>query len=519
LHKVLVANRGEIAVRVIRACRDLGLASVAVYSDADRAARHVRFADEACRIGPPPSTESYLRSDCLIDAARASGADAVHPGYGFLSENAAFARACRDAGLTFIGPSPEAIALMGSKTAARGVAAATGVPVVPGTEGALDPAAGEDQVAAIAAAVGYPLMVKAVAGGGGKGMRVVERPEALHESIRTARSEARNAFGDAEIYLERRIVRPRHVEVQLLADRFGTVLPFVERECSIQRRQQKVVEESPSPVVSPALRAQLASAAAAVARAAGYVNAGTIEFLLDASGAFYFLEMNTRLQVEHPVTEAVTGVDLVAWQIRIAAGERLALDAEALLAPRGHAIECRVYAEDPDAGFMPSPGVITMLRPPDGPGIRDDSGVEPGAAVTVFYDPLLSKLIAWGTDRTEAIARMRRALDEYKVAGVRTSLPFFRWLLAQEAFVRGTFHTAYLDELLQQRHGRPFADADLSHEQVAAIALALALHAGALPSPGARVPGVAATAAAPDDRRPAAVSPWIQQARRDALRH
>ncbi len=498
----------------MRACRDLGLQSVAVYSDADRAARHVRFADEACAIGASPSIDSYLRIDRVLEAARASGADAVHPGYGFLSENATFASACRDAGLTFIGPSPEAMALMGSKTAARGVAAAAGVPVVPGTEGALDSRASDARVADMAEAIGYPLMVKAVAGGGGKGMRVVTAPATLHEAIRTARSEARAAFGDQDVYLERRLVRPRHIEVQLLADAYGTVLPFVERECSIQRRQQKVVEESPSPVVSPALRAQLASAASAVARAAGYVNAGTIEFLLDANGDFYFLEMNARLQVEHPITEAVTGVDLVTWQIRIAAGERLTLDGEAVLTPRGHAVECRIYAEDADAGFMPSPGVITALTVPEGPGIRNDSGVEAGTTVTVFYDPLLSKLIAWGENRPQALARMRRALDEYDVSGVRTSLPFFRWLLAEAPFVAGDFHTAYLDEVLQRRHGQPFVAATLSHEEVAAIAAAIAVKNGTLPvSPG----GAGRVSGAP--RLPRQASPWIQQARHDALQH
>jgi acetyl-CoA carboxylase biotin carboxylase subunit len=514
LHKVLVANRGEIAVRVIRACRDLGLQSVAVYSDADWAARHVRFADEACRIGSPPSSDSYLRIDRVVEAARASGADAVHPGYGFLSENATFARVCRDAGLTFIGPSPEAMALMGSKTAARGVAAAAGVPVVPGTAGALDREATDAGVADIAAAIGYPLMVKAVAGGGGKGMRVVGGPEALHEAIRTARSEALAAFGDEGIYLERRLVRPRHIEVQILADAHGTVLPFVERECSIQRRQQKVVEESPSPAVSPALRARLAAAAAAVARLAGYVNAGTIEFLVDTSGDFYFLEMNTRLQVEHPITEAVTGIDLVTWQMRIAAGERLTLDGDALLTPRGHAVECRVYAEDADAGFLPSPGVITALTSPEGPGIRNDSGVDAGTTVTVFYDPLLSKLIAWGEDRPQALARMRRALDEYDVSGVRTSLPFFRWLLGEAFFAAGDFHTASLDEVLQRRHGQPFAEATLSLEEVAAIGAAIAMKSGTLPA-------VSSGAAPVNDARqlPRATSPWIQQARHDALRH
>ena len=518
MHKVLIANRGEIAVRVIRACRDLGLASVAVYSDADRAARHVRLADEACWIGAAPSSESYLHIERIVAAARASGADGVHPGYGFLSENAAFARACRAAGLTFIGPPAEAIAMMGSKTAARRMAAAAGVPVVAGTDGPLDADATDAEAAARAVAIGYPLMVKAVAGGGGKGMRVVTHPDALPDAIRAARSESLSAFGDAGIYLERRLDRPRHVEVQLLADQHGTILPFVERECSIQRRQQKVVEESPSPVVSPDLRVRLAAAAASVARAAGYVNAGTIEFLLDASGNFYFLEMNTRLQVEHPITEAVTGVDLVQWQLRIAAGDRLTLNPPDLLVPRGHAIECRIYAEDADNGFMPSPGQITALMPPEGPGIRNDSGVESGTMVPVFYDPLLSKLIAWGEDRSQATARMRRALAEYEVVGVRTSLPFFRWLLAEESFAAAAFHTSYLDELLQQRRGQSFVESDLSHEEVAAIAAVLALQSGVRATPAAAPSGGAVQRHEDAGMFPRQPSNWMRQARYDALR-
>jgi acetyl-CoA carboxylase biotin carboxylase subunit len=519
VHKILIANRGEIAVRIIRACRDLGLASVAVYSDADRAARHVRMADEAVHLGPSPAVESYLRAGAIIDAARASGADAIHPGYGFLSENAAFAAACRDAGLTFVGPPPEAIALMGSKTAARAAAAAAGVPVVPGTDGPLPVGAASEAVAAAAAEVGYPLMVKAVAGGGGKGMRVVRHPDALAGAVRAARSEAGAAFGDAAVYFERQLLAPRHVEVQLLGDAHGSVLPFVERECSIQRRHQKLVEESPSPAVTPALRALLADAAAAVARAAGYVNAGTIEFLLDADRRFYFLEMNTRLQVEHPVTEAVTGVDLVEWQLRIARGERLSLDPARLLVPLGHAIECRIYAEDPDTGFLPSPGRITALRPPAGPGVRDDGSVEAGDEVTIFYDSLISKLVAWGEDRARAMSRMRRALREYEVRGVRTTVPFFAWLLEEPRFLAGEFHTGFLDELLQQRPGRPFSGRSLSPEEVAAVAAALAARAssgaGATPD-GARRAGWRAGPA----REPSGVGQgtWTVQAREDALR-
>jgi acetyl-CoA carboxylase, biotin carboxylase subunit len=473
LRKILIANRGEIAVRVIRACRDMEIRSVAVFSECDRGARHVRMADEACAIGGNPPAESYLRIDRIIDAARQAGADAVHPGYGFLAENASFAAACHDAGLTFIGPTARTIALMGSKTAARQAAIDAGVPVVPGTESPLAADVSDEEIAAIAAGVGYPLMIKAVAGGGGTGMRVVASPAELPGALRGARSEAATAFGDSAVYLERRLLRPRHIEVQLLGDHYGRVLPFVERECSIQRRHQKVIEETPSPVVTPALRARLTSAAATVARAVGYTNAGTIEFLLDEDGSFYFLEMNTRLQVEHPITEMVTGVDLVTWQIRIARGERLDLGPEALLAPRGHAIECRIYAEDPDAGFMPSPGRVTALRVPAGPWVRDDGGVEEGSEVSIYYDSLVSKLVARGEDRLEAIARMARALREYEVLGIRTTVPFFRWLLAQPAFVDGEFHTGYLDEVLQQRGGEPFVIPDEDADEVAAIAAAL----------------------------------------------
>jgi acetyl-CoA carboxylase biotin carboxylase subunit len=474
LHKVLIANRGEIAVRVIRACRDMGLASVAVFSECDRTARHVRMADEAIPIGPGPPAGSYLHIERIIDAARAAGADAIHPGYGFLSENEDFAAACRDAGLTFIGPAPEVIALMGSKTAARTAAIAAGVPVVPGTEEPIDTDVPDAVIGERARGIGFPVMVKAVAGGGGKGMRVVTSAAELPSAIRAARSEAGAAFGDSTIYLERRLERPRHIEVQLLADQYGMVRACVERECSIQRRHQKVIEETPSPVVLPDARARVTAAAAAVAASVGYVNAGTIEFLLDEQGRFYFLEMNTRIQVEHPVTEMITGVDLVQWQIRIARGERLTVPADQLLTPRGHAIQCRVYAEDPDAGFLPSPGRITSLRVPSGPGIRDDGWAEEGTEVPVFYDPLISKLIAWGEDRAQAIARMRRALIEYEVRGIHTSLPFFHWMLGQPAFVAARFHTELLDELLQGRGGEGFSEVDPSLEEVAAIAACIA---------------------------------------------
>jgi acetyl-CoA carboxylase biotin carboxylase subunit len=471
--KILIANRGEIAVRIIRACREMGISPVAVYSECDRTALHVRYADEAYAIGPSAPRESYLRIDAIVAAARRAGADAVHPGYGFLAENENFAASCRDAGLIFIGPTPEAIALMGSKIAARAAATRAGVPVVPGTEDALSAEVSDAAVARLADGIGYPLLVKAVAGGGGKGMRTVSDRADLAGAVRAARSEAGSAFGDAAVYLERRLTRPRHIEVQLLGDQHGTVVPFVERECSIQRRHQKVVEETPSLAVSRPLREAITGAAAAVARAVNYTNAGTIEFLLDEDGTFYFLEMNTRLQVEHPITETVTGVDLVRWQIRIARGERLDIDPERALTPAGHAIECRIYAEDPDNHFLPSPGRILQLRAPAGPGIRDDSGAEAGADVPIFYDPMISKLIAWGEDRPQAIARMQRALREYEVVGIKTTVPFFRWMLEQRDFVEGRFHTAYLDEVLRSRAGEPFTSADEERVEIAVIAAAI----------------------------------------------
>jgi acetyl-CoA carboxylase biotin carboxylase subunit len=474
MNKILVANRGEIAVRIIRACREMGIQTVAVYSECDRTALHVRYADDAYAIGPSAPRESYLRIDRMIDVARRSGAQGVHPGYGFLAENATFAAACRDAGLVFIGPSPEAIDLMGSKTAARHAAIAAGVPVVPGTRDPLGPDVSDAEVAAIAAGVGYPILIKAVAGGGGKGMRTVTDPADLPGALRAARSEAGSSFGDPAVYIERRILRPRHIEIQLLADHHGTVLPFVERECSIQRRHQKVVEESPSITVTPAQRRHLAEAAAAVARRVGYTNAGTIEFLMDEGGAFFFLEMNTRLQVEHPITELVTATDLVHWQIRIARGERLTLDPERILTPVGHAIECRIYAEDPDRDFLPSPGRVSALRAPAGPGIRrDDGGAAAGVDVPVFYDPLIAKLAAWAEDRPGAIARMQRALAEYDVRGIKTTIPFFCWLLAEPDFQAGRFDTTFIDQALAARNGRPFLEVPEESEHVAAVAAAL----------------------------------------------
>ncbi|HEX6164528.1 MAG TPA: acetyl-CoA carboxylase biotin carboxylase subunit [Vicinamibacterales bacterium] len=475
MKKILIANRGEIAVRVIRACRDMGIATAAVYSECDRAALHVRLAGEAWPVGPSAPRESYLRIDAIIDAARKAGADAVHPGYGFLAENEDFAAACRDAGLIFIGPSPEAITLMGSKTAARQAAIKAGVPVVPGTEEPLSEQASDAEVQTVAERVGYPLMLKAVAGGGGKGMRMVASASELAGALRAARSEAQSAFGDGAVYLERRIMSPRHIEVQLLGDHHGTVVPFVERECSIQRRHQKVVEESPSLAVSPELRRRMTSAAAAVARTVGYTNAGTIEFLVDEAGAFYFLEMNTRLQVEHPITEMVTGVDLVQWQIRIARGERLDLDPEALLIPRAHAIECRIYAEDPENGFLPSPGLIQGLRAPQGPGVRDDSGAYEGGEVPIFYDPMISKLITWGDTRDHAIQRMRRALAEYQVRGIRTTIPFFQWLLEDADFKAARFDTGFIDRKMGEKQRGPLQAIDAAHADLAAIAAAVHL--------------------------------------------
>ena len=503
--KILIANRGEIAVRIIRACREMGLPTVAVYSDCDRAARHVREANQAVHIGPSEAAKSYLRVDAIIDAAKKTGADAIHPGYGFLAENAGFAQACADAQLTFIGPSPDAIALMGSKTAARDAAVAAGVPVVPGSGQPLDERASDEEIVSIADRVGFPLLVKAVAGGGGKGMRTVDDRSRLASAIATARSEARSAFGDGSVYLERRLVRPRHIEIQLLGDHHGTVIPFVERECSIQRRHQKVVEESPSMAVSQELRQRIASAAAAVARSVGYSNAGTIEFLLDEDGSFYFLEMNTRLQVEHPVTEMVTNTDLVQWQIRIARGERLDLHPEHALTALGHAIECRIYAEDPDLGFMPAPGLIRGLRPASGPGIRDDGGVSVGYTVPVFYDSMIAKLVAWGASRRDAIDRMARALGEYQVLGIKTTIPFFLWLMQQPDYAAGRYDTTYLDRLLVERKGESFSELSEADEEVASIATALDAY---LRATGGTFGPVAADSA----------SHWKRAARREALR-
>jgi acetyl-CoA carboxylase biotin carboxylase subunit len=440
--KILIANRGEIAVRVIRACVEMNIATVAVYSDADRAALHVRMADEAVHIGPAPSRESYLVIDSIIRAAKQTAADAIHPGYGFLAENAAFAEACADAGITFIGPSPKAIALMGSKVESRRAVRRFGVPMVPGT---VDPVEGEEDARTISAAVGYPIMLKASAGGGGKGMRLVPSDAELTEALRTTRAEAIAAFGDSAVYIEKFVVEPRHIEIQVFADTHGNAVYLGERECTIQRRHQKVIEECPSPVLDAELRARMGKAALDVVRAAEYTNAGTVEFLVDRNRQFYFLEMNTRLQVEHAVTEMVTGFDLVKEQIRVADGEKLGFS-QADVKMNGSAIECRIYAEDPGNNFFPSPGTIRLLQTPSGPGIRDDSGVYEGWTVPIEYDPLISKLVAWGPTRKDAMDRMQRALREYRVEGIQTNLKFFMEVLNDSDFRNGQFDTGFIEK-------------------------------------------------------------------------
>jgi acetyl-CoA carboxylase, biotin carboxylase subunit len=440
--KVLVANRGEIALRIVRACQELGVAAVAVYSDADESALHVRHADEAVRIGPPPAGKSYLDVEALIDAAKETDAEAVHPGYGFLAENAAFAAACREAGLTFVGPSAEAIQKMGNKSAARRLAREAKVPVVPGS----DDASSADEAAKTAGGIGYPIMVKAAAGGGGRGIRVAEDEDELRKAVQVARREAEAAFGDGTLYLEKLLVAPRHVEVQVMGDHEGNVIHLYERECSMQRRRQKVLEEAPSPGISPGVREKMAEAAVRLAREAGYANAGTVEFLVEDE-EFYFIEMNTRIQVEHPVTEMLTGVDLVKEQIRIAAGDPLSLEQEDVPMV-GHAMEFRINAEDPDQDFMPSPGEISRLEVPGGPGVRVDSAIYQGYQIPPFYDSMVGKLIVWALTREEAISRAIRALREYRLEGIKTTIPLHLRLLKGEAFRSGEYHTGYLEELL-----------------------------------------------------------------------
>ena len=446
-NKILVANRGEIAVRIIRACRDLGVTPVAVYSEADRDALHIKLADEAYCIGPPPSAESYLRLDKVIETAKASGSEAIHPGYGFLAENAELAQACDDNDLVFIGPPSSSIALMGDKIASRKAVREAGVPTIPGSDG---PVQSAEMAVSKAVEIGFPVMMKASAGGGGKGMRTVSTAEEIEPAFRAASGEAQTYFGDPTIYLERFVQSPRHIEVQVLADSVGNMIHLGERECSIQRRHQKLLEECPSPVVDQTFREELGRAALTVAAAAGYRNAGTVEFLVDTSGPrnswqFYFLEMNTRLQVEHPVTELVTGIDLVREQIFIASGEPLAYRQQDVQL-RGSAIECRIYAEDPSHDFIPSPGKITTLFEPSGPVIRNESGVYEGFVIPIDYDPLISKLVAYGEDRTQSIQRMKRALREYRIGGVTTTIQFFERLLSHPDFLAGHLHTSFIND-------------------------------------------------------------------------
>jgi len=443
--KILIANRGEIAVRIIRACRELGVQSVAVYSQADAEALHVQLADEAVCIGPPPAPQSYLQVPRILSAAEITGAEAIHPGYGFLAENSHFAEVCEACGLRFIGPSSQSIQLMGDKAAARRLAAVHGVPVLPGSQ---EPVGDLEEARRIGREIGFPLIIKASAGGGGKGMRVVAEPEGLESALAMAGAEAAAAFGNAAVYMERFLPDPRHIEIQVLLDAHGQGIHLGERDCSIQRRHQKLLEESPSPALTPALREAMGESALRVARAAGYHNAGTVEFLLDGDGRYYFMEMNTRIQVEHPVTEMVTGVDLVKSQVRVAAGEPLPL-AQAEVAVQGHSLECRINAEDPDR-FLPSPGKLTNLRVPGGPGVRVDSHAYVGYVIPPFYDSLLGKLVTHGCDRDEAISRMQRALDEMVVEGIQTTIPFHQKVLRHPEFLAGRTSTRFLERLLNQ---------------------------------------------------------------------
>ncbi|MGB8658159.1 MAG: acetyl-CoA carboxylase biotin carboxylase subunit [Candidatus Zixiibacteriota bacterium] len=442
LKKILIANRGEIAVRIIRACHEMGIKAVAIFSDIDRKALHVRLADEAYLVGRAPAAQSYLNMDKIMEVANKSGAEAIHPGYGFFAENYDFVRRVESEGLIFIGPPAEAVKLLGDKVAARKTMRKSGIPIVPGTEVEIG---SEDQGISIAETVGFPILIKAVGGGGGKGMRIVRQKSELKSALRAASSEAKSAFADPRIYIEKYLERPRHVEIQVLADKFGNVIHLGERECSIQRRHQKVVEESPSPVVDEKMRKAMGEAAVTAAKAAGYVNAGTIEFLVDSERNFYFLESNTRLQVEHPVTEMVTGIDIAKEQMKIASGMKLGYRQEDIRW-RGSAIECRIYAEDPENNFFPSAGVVHSYWEPSGPGIRVDSGLYEGAEVSLYYDPLVAKLLAWGKDRDEAIQRMKRALSEYHISGVATTIPFHLRVMDNSKFQKGEIHTHFIDE-------------------------------------------------------------------------
>lgn len=511
--KLLIANRGEIAVRVIRACREMNIASVAVYSEVDRSALHVRKADEAYALGPAAARESYLSVDKILAVARQCGADAIHPGYGFLSENAAFAQACEGAKIKFIGPTAAAMNIMGSKTSARRAMEAAGVPFVPGSSRGLTLAEAKE----VAKEVGYPVMLKAAAGGGGKGMRLVSDARELPNAYEAASSEAQRSFSNGEVYIEKFIAQPRHIEVQVIGDEHGNVVHLGERECSVQRRHQKVIEESPSPIVDTAMRERMGETAVRVAKAAGYTNAGTVEFLVDAQRNFYFLEMNTRLQVEHPVTELVTGLDLVQLQIRIAAGEKLPFEQDDVKL-RGHAIECRIYAEDPDNSFFPSPGRISRLVTPSGPGVRLDSGVYEGWNVPLDYDPMLSKLIAYAPSRSQAIARMLRALDEYFVGGIKTNLSLFRRILQDPDFAAGNLDTGLLDRLLTGKRGAAGIDDQAS--KVAAVAAAIfAMNNGPAKNGAANVGHrVPADGTATPGESGLSTADWKRAARREALR-
>lgn len=480
--KILIANRGEIACRVIRACREMNIATVAVYSDADRDALHVRFADEAFHIGPPASAESYLRWEKIIEVAKASGAEAIHPGYGFLSENAEFVRNVTAAGIVFIGPPPEAMEGLGGKMSARKIAIDADVPIVPGTT---EPLRSYEEARETSARIGYPVMLKASAGGGGKGMRLVFEESELKSALEGAQSEALAGFGDDAVYVEKAVVAPRHIEIQVFSDTHGNHVYLGERECSIQRRHQKVIEEAPSPINSAELRKEMGECAVKVAKAVNYVGAGTVEFLVsDVDRSFYFLEMNTRLQVEHPVTELVTGIDLVREQIRVAWGEELSFSQDEIQI-NGHAIECRVYAEDPDANFMPSPGKITRLRLPQGPGVRDDGGVYEGAEVSIYYDPMISKLAVHGRDRNEAIDRMRRALEEYEVGGIKTTLPFFRDVMRDQEFIDGKLDTGFIPRFNERHIATEISEAD---SDIGIISAALSYSAKQVKLTGASKP-------------------------------
>lgn len=510
--KVLIANRGEIAVRVLRALHEMGIRSVAVYSDVDRAALHVRKSDEAYHIGPATASESYLNIRKIIEVAQKSGAEAIHPGYGFLSENAHFARACREAGIKFIGPTPESMEALGSKTRARQLMQKAEVPFVPGSATGLT---SFEEAQEVAERVGYPIMLKAAAGGGGKGMRMVRGADELRSAYEGARSEALRSFGDDEVYIEKFIENPRHIEMQILADEHGNTVYLGERECSVQRRHQKVLEESPSPLVDPDMRRRMGEIAVRVAKASGYTNAGTVEFLSDQNKNFYFLEVNTRLQVEHPVTEMITGLDLVHLQLKIAWGEKLPFKQEDIQI-RGHAIECRIYAEDPDNNYFPSPGQITLLLSPSGPGIRRDSGMYEGAVVPIDYDPLLAKLIGYGADREEAIDRLQRALREYFVGGIKTNLSLFRRILFDSDFRAGRLDTGFLDRLLKS--GKPPEGVDPEKVKIAAIAAGLfAMLDPATANAGTRaIPSNGAKPAEPVAQP--AKSKWKETARAEAMR-